>query len=211
MAGGKWNETVTSVDRLSALRIQEKVAGHAEAAWCKQPGDFVHVVLSIFREKVRVYRRKKNHVEGMVRKREAVSRRWLASVRVIRTTYHVSVVKAVSRMMRRDGSAAPGDCFSMNIDAVVTPLKVSNQIHREVANSRPDVEDAVVGAQAGNVEFRACSHTRTYEGLWFPCAVVIDSEMGWRQERVVPPWRNVIENRQAAMSHRSKRPSRSLP
>lgn len=159
----------------------------------------MHITRSIDRKKVGVNGRQKNHIERAVREREAVFRRLLVSAGVIGAIRQVRVMKAECRLTRGDCLTAPGDCLFVDFYAIVSPTKISNQSDRQIAYAGSDVQHAVLWAQAGDLQFRPRTGARTCEGFWPPSAVVINSQVGWWQERVVSPRRNMIEDGQATV------------
>lgn len=86
-------------------------------------------------QKVGVHRSEKDHVEGVIGKGEAVCRRGDVPVRVIRTTSQINMVKAECGMKRCDCPPAPRDCLSVDLDAVISTLEISNQPDSKVANA----------------------------------------------------------------------------
>jgi hypothetical protein len=69
----------------------------------------------------------------------------------------------------------------------------------------------MLAPQTGYLKFGACTEARPRECSWSPSTIVVDSEMGRRQERVITPRRKIIKERQATMREKTQGFRRAFP
>ena len=106
-------------------------------------------------------------------------------------------MKAERRMACGDGPLAPGDRFGVHVHAVVAACQVAGQAEGEIADSAPDVEHPVFRSQAATDQFVASTVIGPRERVRVPRAVVVDTKMGWRQQRATPPAHDAVERRRS--------------
>jgi len=171
----------------------------------------MHEALSILGQEMSEDGAKEDHVERAIGKREPVPCGCDLPSGVVRTARQVRVVKAERRLARCDRSATPVHGFLVDLDPVVGASEIADQADREVADARADVEHAMLRLESREIQLGACVLARAGEALRPPRPVVVDAEVRWRQQGIVPPWRDPIEQRQPAMGSGSQRLGGPLP
>ena len=185
--------------RLCAFK--QKVARDADAAGSEQAPDLVDVLRGRAREQMREHRSEEHHVIGAARHRESERRRVDAACGVVGNAGQIRMVKAEVGMPRRDRVLTPVHRLTMDVEAVVRAGQIIREADCEIAYAAPDVEHAVLRAQAAADEFRSCSGGRARKRRRVAGAVVVLPQMPRRQETVARSAKQSITGARRLVDH----------
>ena len=186
------NRRVAPVYSGATFIVEQEVAGHTYAVSGEQARDLMHVVFNGIRQHVRKHGGQEDKVEAVVRKWETVCRGGRRPMRIVSAARQIGAMKAKIGMLSRDGSLAPCDRFRVNFDAIVTAGEISDQADREIANTRSDIENPVLWSKALHRELCSRGLARVSKCFRPQCTVIVDTQVGRRQQRVASPTHDAL-------------------
>ena len=155
-----------------------------------------------------------NEIKHPVIERESIGRCLGRPVWIVCAACQIGAVEPESRVACGDRSLAPFNRLAVDIYAVVSAPEVVEQSNRDIADSRTNVQNAVLGPQATCSELRSDVLARPVEARVAPRSVVVDSQVSWRKQRTDRPeqWLDKCREAEDGSSHLAQRPSgKTLP